>query len=153
MPDNITGYLELGELYYRNLDHKQAESVYLRALQQNPNQAQQATTYLALGYIYKETNQPKLAIDNLEKVVDLEYASSITFFNLGLLYETLNQIDKAIFSFQESLVLNPQSAKAYFNLGLLFMKKGNMMSANYHFDQANKLGLTLDKTYIKKLLK
>ena len=55
-----------------------------------------------------------------------------------------NQVDKAINAFQESLVLNPQSAKTYYNLGLLFMRKGNTVSANYHFEEASKLGLKFD---------
>ncbi|MFH0905148.1 MAG: tetratricopeptide repeat protein [bacterium] len=107
-------YFEQGEL-------KQAEKLYLKLLEKEP---EDATLYNKLGLIYLADKNYKDAKAALKQALKLEPENDTFHNNLGLLFYELEDYENAIEAYEKSISINDKIASRLVNLGLAyFMNK------------------------------
>jgi tetratricopeptide (TPR) repeat protein len=104
----------------------------------------EASTYNGRGQVYAEMGEFDLALEDLEKSVELARAAggevlAYCLNGLGKALTGLGRIDAAEAAFQESLALRPGNAWLQFNRGLLYLTKEDRKSAAVCFEQALEL--------------
>ena len=96
----------------------------------------------------------KLQLERIKKdIIRLEDKTGLkikpddhnSHFNLAELYRQSGLIDKAIKENTIAIRLRPDFVEAHFNLGGLNILKKNYKNAKSHYDQAEKLGLKIEK--------
>ena len=113
----------------KNLDHKAAETWYLRALAQEDSMAAAHTN---LGNLYHRQGELEKARDAYQKAVDYEPDQAEARFNLGNLLDEMGQTQAAISELRQVCARRPNFADAQFNLGLLLARVGGLDQASFH---------------------
>lgn len=103
-----------------------AENICREILQLNP--ANTDALHI-LGLIAFKYNHAKLAIDFLNKAIQLDSIRSEYHDSIGIVYQSMSDSAKAIEHFRRALSLNSNSPKTHYNLGNTFLQ-------NRLFDEA-----------------
>lgn len=109
---------------------KKAESMYLRILDKEPDDA---TLYNKLGLIYLQDKNFKDAKSALKQALKLEPENDTFYNNLGLVYYEMEDYDEAIEAYEKSVAINDKLASRLVNLGLAYfmIKKYRKAADNY----------------------
>lgn len=126
---------------------------YKRAIDLDPDY-DRAHYYLA--HAYDKLGESKLAIEEFEKVIELDEHDFVTYNDLGSIYEVLNENEEAERYVKKSLDIKPDYGRALYNMGVLCKKKGdNKEALKYYYDAIGKfedpfLFLNMSAIYIEE---
>jgi len=98
--------------------------------------SQVALAHHQLGLAAALTNNPEIAVEELEVASRLDPADAATHNNLGLAYANTGELEKAQKEFEKAIALNPRLADASINLGNLLSSQGRYNEASNAFAQA-----------------
>jgi tetratricopeptide (TPR) repeat protein len=104
-PNNLSAWLELGNLYFDAGKFQDAIQAYSKYLSLNPNNA---NVWTDLGVMYRRSGNPAEAISSFEKAIELEPRHEQAHFNKGIVqFYDLGNRDAAIQTWQELIQINP----------------------------------------------
>ena len=78
-------------------------------------------TWVQLGNLYFDSNQPEKAITAYNKSLDLHSGNANIFTDLGVMYRRANQPKKAIEAFNKAIALDSSHLPSRFNKGIVLM--------------------------------
>jgi predicted Zn-dependent protease len=136
-PDSTEAQFRLGSSLERDGDSKAAETVFLKLLEQRPNDA---ATQNYLGYMWADKGvQLDRAREMLEKAVGREPRNAAYLDSLGWVYFRLGRIDSAEKNLREAHRREPTDPTIAEHLGDLEMKRGNSAEAIQNWEKALEL--------------
>ncbi len=92
-----------------------------------------------LAYYYEEEGKVRLAIQEYQRVVELDPSHAMSYYNLGRLYRGLGVTKEAVASYQSAVSINPDYYRAYNNLGIIYDDMGMHDLAIEEFKKAIKI--------------
>jgi len=99
--------VNLGLATERGGDLAQAETLYARAIKENPNYAK---SYNNLGVLYADQGNRDRAITLLKRAAELNPSYADPFYNMGRLYELAKRPDLALPLLRRAAELNPNDS-------------------------------------------
>lgn len=114
-------------------DFEQAEALFLRALELNPNYANARHWYTHLLLAFSRFEE---ALAEGERALELDPLSAIMNTHLGWHFICTREFDLAIAQFNRTLTLDPQFVVAQWYLALAFEQAGRYSEAEAAFDEA-----------------
>ncbi len=93
-----------------------------RAIAYSP---QNASCYLNLGNVYRETGQIARAVECYEKALSLRPDYHMAYSNLGAIYEQAGEFRKAVQCYEKALAIHPDFPEAQWNLAALALLLGD----------------------------
>lgn len=138
-PDLLLAHLCLGVAYAeRGLgDEAMRELRLVQALTDEPQTS--ALVHNALGNIYADREHYELALQEFEKVTELDPEFSVANFNLGAVYYNLKKYVESIRAFESVKEKFPKDWEIYFYLGKAYKKIGDDEQALVNFLKASYL--------------
>ena len=130
--------VQLGLLYQKKGDPRQAESWFRQALATN---TENRSAYLALALLMYQTNRKRESLELLKKALSVLPQDAFLYYLYGgqLLEEAetvgSGNLEEAMTVLNKALELNPLYANTYFLLGKLYAKKGDDATAESYFDK------------------
>ncbi|HUQ70999.1 MAG TPA: tetratricopeptide repeat protein [Planctomycetaceae bacterium] len=112
-PYEARHHVNLGAVYNRTGQHKQATIVLRKAIQRDRNCAD---AYYNLGIAQRKLNQPSLAISAYKEAIRIDPMRAETYQNLANVYLEIHNYQLAILNFNKALEIRPDFPKA--RLGL-----------------------------------
>ena len=104
-PGDITGWMQLGNLYFDSDLPEKAIAAYKEALAINPDNADVLTD---MGVMYRKSGKYDKAVQSFDKAVGVDPKHEIARFNKGIvLMHDLNNSQGAIQAWEELLAINP----------------------------------------------
>lgn len=104
-PNNVTGWMELGNLYFDSNKYQDAIRAYTQYLSINPNNANVLTD---LGVMYRRAGNPTEAISSFDKAIEIDPKHEHARFNKGIvLYYDVGFQDEGAKVWQELNKMNP----------------------------------------------
>ncbi|OGW81007.1 MAG: hypothetical protein A3G33_01365 [Omnitrophica bacterium RIFCSPLOWO2_12_FULL_44_17] len=140
-PDNPQVRYDLGVLYYKRGNSKQAMKELARAVQKFDHPSQRGSKISALkmlGAAYYEVGDSNAAYRSWTQVLVLDPADQEAKLNLTTLKLKQGQVDDAIQSFQKASA-NENSPQVLSNLGSAYFQKGDYTKAIEYLNQALEL--------------
>ena len=109
----------------------QAESIYKKILQSNPNQP---VALHLLGVIAHQTGKYDTAVDLISKALTIKPDYAEAHCSLGLVLKDHGKLDEAVASYHKALTIKPDYAKAHYDLGNALKDLGKLDEgvASYH---------------------
>ncbi len=78
-------------------------------------------SWIQLGHLYYDSNQPEKAISAYTKSLELHSGDANLLTDLGVMYRRTKQPEKAIESFNKAIKMDPSHIPARFNKGIVLM--------------------------------
>jgi Flp pilus assembly protein TadD len=150
---NITGYGNLGLIYWRRGDVKLAEQAWREALRLAPNDSSLLNN---LGLVCTKLGRYAEAVSLFRKAIELKPDDPSPHSNLGIAYEKTGQHGAAETEFRTALSLAPQKFETRNRLGMLYLEAGRLEEAEEQFrlslkTQANDTGYCgLGEIYLRR---
>ncbi|MCF8018084.1 conserved exported protein of unknown function [Petrocella atlantisensis] len=122
-PDMPEAYLNRGTVYLGTGVYDQASIDLYKAIELKDNFKDENGlyyTYLNLGTLLNETNQPKEALVVLEKAFEQNSSDEKLYNALGLIYKSIGDYDLALTYFNGAIELKEDYAYAYGNRGSVY---------------------------------
>jgi cytochrome c-type biogenesis protein CcmH/NrfG len=82
-------------------------------------------SWLQLGNLYFDTNNPQRAITAYKKYLELDPNNPDVWTDLGVMYRRNGRAAEAIVAFDKAIELNPTHAQSWFNKGIVLMHDQN----------------------------
>jgi len=139
---------EQADEHFEKGEQKRAESLYLRILAKEPDDA---TLYNKLGLIYLRDKNYKDAKSALKQALKLEPENDTFHNNLGLLFYEMEDYDAAIEAYEKSIAINDKLPSRLVNLGLVYFMTKKYRRASDCYEKAIILDPRNEQT--KELLK
>lgn len=118
-------------------------------IQSNPNDKKalfvRASTYLKKGQYYD-------ALEDCNKLIDLDPEYIGAYFTRGCIYEKLNEFEKALADYSRVLALDPLHVNTVFARGACLIKMGEFQKALEDYREALKKDEERTKLTLKKML-
>ena len=105
-------------------------------LKSNPNNI---SAILNRGNAYKNLKKYEKALDDYNKIIDIEPNFSDAHNNKGIVLQELQKLDEAIISFDRAIKINPNHFFAYNNKGIALKNLQHFEEAILNFDKAIKI--------------
>lgn len=129
-PNHTPALLALGSIYLRQAKYVEAEKVFLRIINANPNNANGYERLAHTYYQWSQTEQNpmnkdillKAAVENINKSMKIESFDEEIHNTAGLIALKMGDYSLALSSFNKALDINPSSHNTYTNLGILYRK-------------------------------
>lgn len=135
-PKSGDAYMGLGEIYWREEeDYQKAINAFKKALEVEPNNANNRTIYIALAGIYEELKLYNECLSALEKAKSIDPDYGDVYAGFGDYYNKLKQFDKAKENYNKAIVI-------YRNEGLVDL-------AQKYEKILNKVGKPIVRIYLK----
>jgi protein O-GlcNAc transferase len=141
---NIGKTLDLVLEHFQSGEIKQAEHICKEILNEYPNNVD---ALHFLGVIYSELQNQDLAINLINRALQIDPNFADAHNNLGNIYQKVGQIDDAIVHYRKSLQLKPNVAQTYFNLGIALQDKKRINEAIDCYQKALELNLKKPGVY------
>ena len=131
--------VQVGLLYQKQGDYKEAETWYQQGMQTSP---ENRSAYLALANLLLVTNRQKEALELLAKATAFLPKDPLLHHMFGAqLLESEQeplpqQLEKAALILKKALDLNPFYANTHYVLGKLYLKTGDYELARSYFEKA-----------------
>ena len=126
-PNDISVYLDLGNVFFEKGANDNALTVYKKALELSPHNAK---LHCNLGYLYWGKGNTEEAIKEYEKAIQYDNTYDIAYNNLGVIYlDDLGRVKKAIELFELAKKYNPNYALANYNLARSIALTGDKVEA------------------------
>jgi tetratricopeptide (TPR) repeat protein len=135
----------LGETYFKGADYKQAQSYYLRVIENFPESEYIPQSYYSLGWTMFAQGNYQDAInyfETLTKTYPAHNLSEDALFKIGEAHLNLAQYKNAIAIFEKYTLDNPKStrlANAFFYLGESCYYDNDLLKANTYYAKAAEL--------------
>jgi tetratricopeptide (TPR) repeat protein len=136
---NISESLDIVLDHFQSGKLRQAEYICKKILKKHPNNVD---ALHFLGVIYSELGNPDLAIDHINRALQVNPNFADAHNNLGNIYQKVGQIDSAIIHYRKAIQLNP-NAQTYYNLGIALQDRKRIDEAIDCYEKA--LGLNFKK--------
>ena len=104
----------------------QAEQLYRQILAANPNQAQ---AWHLLGVVAQQVGQPEVAIQHIERAIELRGDAAEFYNNLGEAYRAVGRAAQAVACYRLALTLEPDFVGAHTNQGIALKDLGKLEEA------------------------
>jgi eukaryotic-like serine/threonine-protein kinase len=131
-PDNAYGYMNIGDVYFRQGKYNECIPFFEKAIKLQP----QAALYSNLGTAYFFLRRYKEAVPMFEKAVEMSPNSEWMVGNLADGYRWSGQADRAQSTYSKAIGLaykdlqvNPHGAETMGDLALYYAKKGDSSQA------------------------
>ena len=105
---------------------REAERLYRRVLQRNPNNAEALNL---LGALAAQAGHSRDAKDLFAKAVAISGTNPEYHHNLGLMYQRTGDFDGAIKCYRKAVEIRPEYRRAWLNLGGLLLYRGDAEGA------------------------
>ena len=125
-PGNAKAEDNLG-LSYESLGRKEKA---LAAYQAATARERSPESYLHLGTLLVESNQPSEAVTYLVQASQMSASDPRVHRELGKAYLALNQLESARVELERAIQLDPQSGPAHYLLAQVYRKEGSSVKAN-----------------------
>jgi predicted O-linked N-acetylglucosamine transferase (SPINDLY family) len=118
----------ISETFATAIQHHQAgrlhaaEQIYREVLRAEPNHAD---AIHLLGVISSQVGKHEIAIERIERAIELNRTKAAFHSNLGGAYRALHRIPEAVACYRRALELKPDYVEAHYNLGIAFKDQGN----------------------------
>lgn len=130
----------------------EARHSVLAAENLNPDSAR---VRLVAGLLRSATGENEQALQDFQRVQELEPRNTDAFLRMAKIYEDLHETDKAIENYRKAIVLDPGSYRPYHRIGVLYYYLGRYTEAAEQFQKSidraprfeeySNLGATLDE--------
>lgn len=135
-----TGGLEQGLAAHQSGDFQRAETIYRRAMADQPSDPNPPHL---LGVLLMQRGEPDQAVESIQKAIELAGdpgwmrrrapipAGDVAMFhsNCGAALRDAGRVDDAVASFRRAIELDPSFAGGHFNLGLALERQGRIEEA------------------------
>ncbi len=128
-PDHIEALHRLALLEDQQRRHREAQKLYARAIQLNPEQAQ---LFNDLGYSFYLSGDLPKAESAMGKAVALSPTTARFHNNLGLILGQMGRLDEALAEFRQA----GSEADAQYNLAFIYSSQGRFGEATRYFQAA-----------------
>jgi len=91
---------------------------------------------LAAGLLNESRNQHLRALEDYQRVLDIEPRNVDAHVRIARIYDTLNMPEKAIASYNQAIALDPNYYMPYQWLGVFYYRRGNHQQAAEQFQKA-----------------
>lgn len=122
-PKEYLVYYDLGELYYNSGKYQKALPKLQKAIDNLQNKEVLKSSYLYLAQIFREQAKYNLALDAVNRVLELDSNSAMGYYHLGQIRDSLGKTEAAISAYQQVLrndgsfqEVHLDLAEAYFKL-------------------------------------
>lgn len=149
---DFVAWTDLGTLYFKNGKHSEAESAYIKAIEQKPDFM---VALINLGKLYLEQKQYDNSILVLTKAVEVEPNSADANHYLGVAYLQNKKGSKAVGYLNEAIKLAPiEKAEIHLSLAALYNGAGLKDRAVEEYKMfLEKVPNSSDKKTIEKYIK
>jgi len=130
--------------YNRNKVWRTEISLWEDVVKKSPNKARPHNN---LGLAYKEKGMFDKAIEEYEKVLDIDSGYVDAHNNLGIVYMKRGKLNDAERKFRKILEIDPEYYKAYHNLGIIYAQKGWFDKAIPNFKKSLQINSHYAETY------
>ena len=89
--------------------------------------ATEAEKHFRQGYEYYSQGKYEQAIDEYQKVIEIDPNNSPTHYNLGLVYHMQGKLDDAVVAYQKQLIWTPITQGHITIWGIFITNKANLM--------------------------
>jgi type IV pilus assembly protein PilF len=114
-----------------------AKDGFQQAAQHNRQQPEKAAEInMQLGIEYMRRQQYDIALNRLEKALEIDPNYADAHNAIAVLYEQLGQADQAQRHFQQAVQLNSSGSDIHNNYGQFLCKRGHWEQAQQHFSRA-----------------
>jgi tetratricopeptide (TPR) repeat protein len=120
-PKNAKAEENLGLSYEALGRNQEALAAYRAAIAQGPS----PESYLHLGTLLVESNQPREALTYLVQASQMSASDPRAHRELGKAYLALNQLESARFELEKAIQLDPQSGPSHYLLAQVSRKEGS----------------------------
>ena len=104
-PENVTAWIDLGNLYFDSNQIDKAIWAYQKSLDLSPNNPNVLTD---MGVMYRRKGQPEEAIKAFDRATSIDPKHEVSRFNKGIvLLHDLNKPQEAIATWEALLKVNP----------------------------------------------
>jgi len=141
MPDDAALWRDLAGVYTAMGQTDQVLAAIFRALELDPDNAQ---SWLILAGAADQQNNVNAAEAGYRRAIAL-HPTAAAYFGLGLLLFRQKRYDSALAAMEASIRLEPANASAHYALGHLHFIAFEFAKCIASFDNAARLGLTLDQ--------
>jgi tetratricopeptide (TPR) repeat protein len=97
--------------------------LYLKKEQDNPDELHHS------GVIAYQNGQYELAIELINKAIDVRPSASHFYNTLGIVFEALGNYEQAIIAYRRALSIRPDYADAYHNMAIALQSQGQYVAA------------------------
>ncbi|MEG4068139.1 tetratricopeptide repeat protein [Microcoleus sp. Pol11C2] len=126
-------------------NYSQAEAIYRRIIQLEPNNAK-AYNHLGIALYYIQGKLEE-AITAYRQAIQLDPQYADAYYNLGMALYKQEKLEEAIVASRQATQLEPKSAAAYYNLGVMLREQGKLEEAITASRQAIQLDPKLAEAY------
>jgi len=125
-PSDYEALSELGSMYVKSGQDKNAYAVYSKILKEN---SKDVVALNEMGAIYRRLKEYDKSVDMLQRAVIVDETNIQSFYNLGFTYKIIGKYDSAIKAFERVLDVNPNDVLAYNHIGTIYAAKGDYSKA------------------------
>jgi len=112
---------------------QEAEAVYQNILREQP---ENEDALQLLGLIAHQTGMNEIAVDLIEKAININPTVSEFYNNCGEAYRVLRKYDLAITRYEQALAIKPDYAEAHNNMGNALKDLGRIEEAITHYEES-----------------
>ncbi len=106
-PENVEGWIQLGNLYFDTNQFEGAIKAYKKALELEPNNP---NVWTDLGVMYRRSGKPNQAIEAFDQAIESDPSHEVSRLNKGIvLMHDLDNIQGAIKAWEELVKVNPSA--------------------------------------------
>jgi len=134
--------LDLGMRHHAAGDLIQAESIYNKILEAEPDQPE---AMYFLGLIANQGGKFNIGAKFIKKAVIAKPEFMEAHNNLARTYYELGQLEEAVESYRSAISLQPDFAEAHYNLGVAYKEMGKPEEAILSYDHA----ISINPVYLK----
>jgi tetratricopeptide (TPR) repeat protein/O-antigen ligase len=122
-------YLQIGQL-------EAALALLDRSLAITGDSVHSEQAYLLRSRVYLDLDRPQIAIEELNKAVDLVPNNALLYQSRSTIYHELNRDHEAIYDLNRVIGLLPENAEAYYARGTIYDQQSQFDQAIDDFDRA-----------------
>jgi protein O-GlcNAc transferase len=130
---NIADALDLAVRHHRAGNLPEAEQLYRRILEEDP---QQVDALHLLGLLAHQRGRHDVAVQHISAALRLRPDFAEAHNNLGLALKAQGRLDEAVAAYRQALHLNPGFAEAHNNMGAALVQRGKLEEAIAAYQQA-----------------
>ncbi len=132
-PDNPEAYYNLGTLYLRRNDFRNAREYLERTVRLRPDYPE---AWNNLGMVAAHDNQPDEAVRNFQQALQQRPTYTIALLNLGNLYRRQGNFTEAEKLLNRAREFEPDDPEVNYNLGMLYARQGQLQDARQYLERA-----------------
>ena len=151
MPDTLQTLAQKLNAALAKNDHDEIIEICTQIINHpDTDNLQKAEAYLSRGNAYINKSEPNRAIQDYDKIIELDPNYADAYNNRGAAFGLKKEHDRAIQDYDKAIELNPEYAEAYDNRGISYEHKGEYDRAIQDFNKAVELDLEYARAYYNR---